>query len=542
MIENRLATYETAPGFILDWHVAGFFPGGTIGGKEPDLFDPKQSRHWTTDHLRPWGGEEAVTDLPEPRGLAEIEWLPLRAPADYPKLWLDRFRSACPELESAWPEHWDHQWYALALVETDRPAPAELRVTGQDGCRAWFNGRLVVDEHSWHKLPFDLHVAAVDLRAGRNAILLKLDRFGLVARLTGPGGRRLAGRVRSLAARPPRPRPHGTFDQLTRYGRKLRVTSPCPTASAAEYRHWRKAALAHFRKAMGPMPQLPARRPRKLVETVQCDGYVRHLYRLTREAGSLLPVHVLVPEESRFNGRAVICPHGHGQDDKVVAGIAPPRRPYGNWFGPFTGNYAELLAQNGFITATWAERTLSHERKDTHRRGDPCNLAALSALAMSMTLPGLNLFDLHGVADLVCALPGVRPERLGLTGLSGGGTITYLAGAYDDRFRACAVFCGIHSYARYVDGTDGCGQQIVPHLYPTLDVGELLCLIAPRPLLLGQGQKDVTFATFVLRRFARQARRAYRLLGAGDALEVRIHDRAHQVDIDAAADFFLRNL
>ncbi|GAH42399.1 unnamed protein product, partial [marine sediment metagenome] len=179
----------------------------------------------------------------------------------------------------------------------------------------------------------------------------------------------------------------------------------------------------------------------------RCDGYTRHRYHLTREAGSLLPVYVLVPHRARSNGRAVICPHGHGQDDKVVAGISPPARPRGNWFGPFTGNYAELLAQAGFLTATWSERSLSHERQDFgDRTGDPCNLASLCAQAMGMTLPGLHLFDMHGVTDFVCSKFAADPRRLGLTGLSGGGTMTYQAGAYDDRFKALAPFCGIHSY------------------------------------------------------------------------------------------------
>jgi len=543
MYRNKLATYEGATGFIRDWMVTGFFPNGTIGGRAPNLFDAKRSRRWKKDCLRALGGEAAVRRIPKACGLAPVEWLPLQAPAQDPRLFLDRFRRAYPELDAAWPDRWDHLWYALAVLDCDAAQEAEIRLCGHDGCRLWWNGRLSFEEHSWHKLVFDLHTVPVRLRKGRNSLLLKLDRFGLVARLTAPGGTRLPGTVRSLSPAPPRPEPPGTFEQLTRYARTLKVALPCRAKTSREFGQWKRVARAHFRKAIGRFPVVSPRRPRRISRQA-CDGYTRYRYHLIREAGSELPVYVLVPHAGRFNGRTVICPHGHGQDERVVAGIEPPARPYANWFGRFTGNYAERLAQAGFLTATWSERALSHERLDPTgvRPGDPCNLASLCAQAMSMTLPGLHLFDLHGVTDFVCRLPGVDKRRLGLTGLSGGGTLTYLAGAYDDRFRALGVFCGIHSYADYARSYDGCGQQVVPNLYPTLDVGELLCLAAPRPLLLAQGRRDVTFNVFLLQRFARQARRAYRALGAADRLELHLYDLAHQMDTDAAIDFFLRRL
>ncbi len=543
MFRNRLISYEGAGGFILDWMITGFFPGRTVGGRAPNLFDAKTSRHWTKDYLKAYGGESAVRGIPRPRGIGPIEWLPLQAPKYYPKLQLGSFRRAYGQLDQAWPAKWDHIWYALAVIECDTAQQAELRFCGHDGHRLWWNGRLVDEEHSWHKVIFDYRTAAVRLRKGRNTILLKLDRFGLVARLTGPTGKRLTGTVRSLSPARPRPEPPGTFDQMARYSRTLKVTMPCRAKTPAQFRRWKRAARAHFRTAMGALPQAGAGRAR-LIEKATCDGYTRYCYHLTREAGTQVPVYVLAPDKRRFNGRTIICPHGHGQDERVLAGIDPAPRPRGNWCGPFTGNYAELLARAGFLTACWSERVLSRTRSDMFDRldRDPCNMAGLCALSVSMTLPGLHLYDLHGVTDFVIARHSANPRRLGLTGLSGGGTMTYLAGAYDERFKAVAPFCGIHSYADYARCFNNCGQQIVPNLYPTLDVGELLCMTAPRPLLLGQGRLDATFNIFLLGRLARQARKAYAALGAADRVELHLHEHAHQLDVDAAADFFLRHL
>jgi hypothetical protein len=127
-------------------------------------------------------------------------------------------------------------------------------------------------------------------------------------------------------------------------------------------------------------------------------------------------------------------------------------------------------------------------------------------------------------------------------GLSGGATMSYIAGAYDDRFKAMGVFCGITSYVDYARALDGCGQQVIPNLFPTLDVGEVLSLSAPRPLLLCQGRLDTTFNVFRLRRFHREALKAYIALDAEGKLELHTYDMAHQVDVDKAIEFFTKHL
>jgi dienelactone hydrolase len=544
MKHRKLTTYEGATGFILDWMITGFFPNGTVCDHDPDLYEPKASRFWKHDYLSPYGGAAAIRDAPQAQGISPVEWLPVRGGGPSPKIWLQDFLRAYPELAKAFPGEagWDHQWYALARIESDCAQAAELRLCGNDGCQVWWNGRFVFEEHSWHKLAFDLHIIPVRLKRGRNTLLLKLDRYGLLARITAPGGGALPGKVRVLAAAEPRPNPPGTFEQLARVARTRKVFMPCRATSAAEHARWRRAAQAHYHTCLGTFPRLPAKRTRITpVEQVACDSYTRFRYHLPREAGSILPVYVLVPDAARRNGRTVICPHGHGQDDKVVAGVEPPAAPRSNWCGPFSGNYAGQLAQAGFVTATWSARAMSRERNDAPAGAEPCNTAGLAAQAMGMTLPGLHLFDLHGVAAFTGTLAGVDPKRMGLTGLSGGGTLSCLAAAYDDRFAAAAIFCGLCSYEDYA-ATAGCAMQVVPGLYPTLNTGELLCLAAPRPLLLAQGRRDVTFNEFRLQRFAREARRAYRALGHADRVETCVYDLAHQVNIEAAIDFFTRRL
>jgi dienelactone hydrolase len=161
-------------------------------------------------------------------------------------------------------------------------------------------------------------------------------------------------------------------------------------------------------------------------------------------------------------------------------------------------------------------------------------------MSMGYTLPRLHIADLHRLHDFVCTLPNVKAGRIGLGGLSGGGTLSYLTGAFDERFKAVCVMCGMCRYNDYAVGINGCGMQVVPRLYPTGDVGEVLSLIAPRPLLLGQGRLDSTFDVIQFKSIAEDARRAYVAAGAEDRFQASVFDLAHQFNVDLAAEFYMK--
>ena len=80
----------------------------------------------------------------------------------------------------------------------------------------------------------------------------------------------------------------------------------------------------------------------------------------------------------------------------------------------------------------------------------------------------------------------------------------------------------------------------MPGLYPTGDVGEVLSLIAPRPLLLGQGRLDSTFNIIRFRSIAEDAKRAYVAAGVAERLDVEVFELAHQFHVDLAEKFFVK--
>jgi dienelactone hydrolase len=247
----------------------------------------------------------------------------------------------------------------------------------------------------------------------------------------------------------------------------------------------------------------------------------------------------MLPDESNRNGRTIMLAHGHAARFAMLTGIKKPSGP-NLGVGPYRGNYGKKLAQKGFITAVVCERAFE-ERRDHYDSSDPCNVASFRAETMGYTLPMLHILDVWRMTDFLETLPGVNPARIGISGLSGGGTLSYLGGAYDERYKAVAVFCGLCRYLDYALGA-GCGMQVVPGLFPVGETGEILSLIAPRPLLLAQGRLDATFNVVRVKSIAADAMRAYQAAGVPANLKTSIYELAHQYDVDIAERFFLESL
>lgn len=542
--KRGLLTCDRQPGFLCDWHVCGWFDAELEHNPAPHLFDKKISLRWTDDHLAPWGGCGKLRDVPKPGkvpGLA-ADWTLVSLAWD-PRLSLLRARDEYPawepRLKDLHPDTWHKLYYALAVIEAPRVLDAALVFSGWDGCRLWVNGALKFEEHSYHHVIVDHERLAIKLEPGRNTLLFQLDRDGVCARLEIPGAPEALGELRSVAVgEPPVPREIATFAPLSRYAQNLKVKRTFKGSTPEDLAKWQQGFGAYYRKCLGPGPVYPQKRPEpQPIEAQRCDGYTRRRFHLACEGGGLIPAWVLQPDAARFNGRTMVIVHGHENPRRTV-GVDAPQGPR-IATGKQTHNYAELMAQRGFLTFMINERCFG-ERRDYWGHEDACNVAHFKALAMGLTLPRLHIADLHLLYDFARTFKEVDPQRVGLSGLSGGGTMTYIAGAFDDRFKAVGVFCGLIRYVDYAAHNGGCGMQTIPGLYPAGDVGEVLSLIAPRPLLLAQGRLDSGFPITRFKSIAEDARKAYRAANVEDRLQVSVFELAHQYDPDIAAEFFVK--
>ncbi|HUW58219.1 MAG TPA: hypothetical protein VMZ92_16400 [Planctomycetota bacterium] len=122
--------------------------------------------------------------------------------------------------------------------------------------------------------------------------------------------------------------------------------------------------------------------------------------------------------------------------------------------------------------------------------------------------------------DLLEEREEVDGTKLGVTGISGGGGMSFWLGAADERIGACAPVCGggtveAHIRQRSIDGHCDCMHVVTALGWDMADVG---ALIAPRPLLVSQADHDGLYSIESVRELVGKLRRVYDLLGAPENL------------------------
>ncbi|MBO7404151.1 MAG: acetylxylan esterase, partial [Clostridia bacterium] len=100
---------------------------------------------------------------------------------------------------------------------------------------------------------------------------------------------------------------------------------------------------------------------------------------------------------------------------------------------------------------------------------------------------GVQLWNNIRALDLLSAMPEVDPERIGVTGASGGGSQSLFLALADDRIKAAAP---INMISLMMQG--GCDCENAPGLRRDTDNGEMCAMLAPRPLFLAGSTGDWT--------------------------------------------------
>src|SRR5207237_5959041 len=110
-------------------------------------------------------------------------------------------------------------------------------------------------------------------------------------------------------------------------------------------------------------------------------------------------------------------------------------------------------------------------------------------LLIGDTATGLQVWDAVRSLDYLAERTEVDPKRLGSTGQSGGGTLTMLLSAVDDRLAAAVVASGntenfACAHFNPPGSTDDAEQDLIGSGPVGLDRCDVLYPIAPKPLLI----------------------------------------------------------
>lgn len=210
-----------------------------------------------------------------------------------------------------------------------------------------------------------------------------------------------------------------------------------------------------------------------------------------------------------------LCGHGRVVEDGVSLGNKVHYQHHGAWLAEH--GYAVLMID----TLQLGEIEGIHH--GTYREGrwwwpsrgyTPAGVEALNGL--------------RGV-DYLVTRPEIDPERIGVTGRSGGGAGSWWAVALDERVKAAVPVAGITDLRDHVvEGciSGHCDCMFVVNTY-RWDYPKLAALAYPRPLLLANTDEDRIFPLGGVMRTQAHVRRLYDLGGQADAFGVVITPGGH---------------
>ena len=124
----------------------------------------------------------------------------------------------------------------------------------------------------------------------------------------------------------------------------------------------------------------------------------------------------------------------------------------------------------------------------------------------------------------------VDKDRIGVTGRSGGGAYSWWISALDERIKAAVPVAGITDLQNHV--VDGCVEGHCDCMYIVntyrWDYPLVAALMAPRPLLISNSDKDTIFPLDGVVRIHKKVREIYRLYDADDKLGLQITEGTHK--------------
>lgn len=274
-----------------------------------------------------------------------------------------------------------------------------------------------------------------------------------------------------------------------------------------------EAYVAGVRKKIalcfGPFPPKTPLNPR-VTGRVERDAYSIENILFESRPGFLVTANLYVPKGRKFPLPGVVASCGHSNNGKAAETYQ---------------SFVQGLARMGYVVLIFdpigqGER-LQYLKEDlTSRVGVGVGehlLAGNQQVLVGETFAAWRAWDGIRALDYLLTRSEVDPRHVGVTGNSGGGTMTTWLCGLDPRWTMAAPSCFVTTFLRNLENelpTD-------PEQYPPkalalgLDMSDFLCAMAPKPVIVLAKEKDFFDVRGSEEAYAR-LKHVYTLLGAGD--------------------------
>jgi cephalosporin-C deacetylase-like acetyl esterase len=239
---------------------------------------------------------------------------------------------------------------------------------------------------------------------------------------------------------------------------------------------------------LGGLPEKKTPLNPRITGRIQLDGF--HIEKLIFESlpGIYVTALVYVPDDGPKKHPGVLVPSGHSANGKA-----------------YYQALCQRLVQHGYVVICWdpigqGERSQFWDAKNNKSRYNL--ICAEHAIMGNLAyLAGTNLarwevWDGIRAVDYLLTRPEIDPDRINITGTSGGGTQATLIAALDPRIKVVVPSCYITSLPMrmfnriFKDPDSDPEQDLYGMVSEGLDHAGLLLLMYPRPVLVAAAVLD----------------------------------------------------
>jgi len=315
-------------------------------------------------------------------------------------------------------------------------------------------------------------------------------------------------------------------------GERLRAVRTVRAARA-----YQADCLKAIGRAFSPRPRRCALKT-TVTGVLQREGYRIEKTLYQSRPGFHVTSNVYVPESVSGPCPAVVGACGHSMDGKACDAYH---------------TFCQKLVRQGFIVLIY--EPCNQGERDQYALLDERSCVASCCPAHNMMGKQLELVgEYYGMwrawdgiraVDLLLSRPDVDPTRLGVTGNSGGGTMTEWLWACDDRFTMAAPSCFVTTFMCNLENElpADCEQYPPGVIGAGLEMADLMIARAPKPALL-LGQTYDFFDRRGLHEAFGDLSRVYDVLGHSQNIELFIGPNTHGYSVhnqDAMVRFFCKH-
>lgn len=278
------------------------------------------------------------------------------------------------------------------------------------------------------------------------------------------------------------------------------------------------------------------------LDVLDMDDHIRESWYLWVEPIVPLPFYLLRPKSIDARIPLILTPHGHNPPH-IYAGIAHSEKEEQEMIEGERDIARQAAVEEGYIAIAPTTRAFGETRTEADKKNNAthsCRHQLVHSILVGRTPIGERVWDMSRLIDWAIDNLPIDPERIAITGNSGGGTVSLFAAACETRIAVAVPSCYYCTFEGSIGTIRHCECNYVPGVMRLGEMYDVAGLIAPRPFCAIAGKDDPIFPIDHVKFAYEKLKEIYTVAGVEELCELYIGDGGHRYYKTAAWKFVSR--